>query len=96
MAAKAEGLLKELSSVGKAARDMKAELNKSVPKFKALHDDTEKLLALNKTSSLLKEAKKVCEDQLKALDTLTVKMESDAQDCAEPPKMPAMPALPKA
>lgn len=96
MAAKAEGLRKELGNVGKLARDMKTELNKSVPKFETLKTDVEKLLALNKSSSLLKDAKKACESQLKELDSLTVRMECAAQDCEGPPKMPDMPALPKA
>jgi chromosome segregation ATPase len=91
MSAKAEGLRKELQTTGKLARDIKVELGKSIPKFEAAAKDVDKLLPINKGSSLLKDAAKTCDNMLKALDSMSVKMEGDAQDCEGPPKSPDMP-----
>jgi chromosome segregation ATPase len=91
MSIKADALRKELQTTGKLARDMKVQLGKSVTAFKAASKDVDKLLPINKGSSLLKDAGKTCDDTLKALDKLMVTLEADAQDCEGVPKSPDMP-----
>jgi chromosome segregation ATPase len=91
MSTKIEGMRKELQTTGKQARDMKAELAKSIPKFEAAAKDVDKLLPINKGSSLLKDAAKTCETMLKNIDKMSVLMEGDAQECEGLSKSPDMP-----
>jgi hypothetical protein len=95
MTVKVDGLRTELTTTGKLARDMKAELQKSLPKLESALKEVEKLLPLNKGSSVLKDAKTECEARIKKIGKLVNTLESDAQDCEEPPKTPTLPALPK-
>lgn len=96
MTVKGVGLRKDLTNTGKLARDTQVELRKHLPKFESTAKDVEKLLTVNKTSSLLKDAKASCAAQIKLIEKLINQLEADAQDCEKPPTMPTMPALPKA
>lgn len=94
MTIKATDLRKDLTNIGKMGRDIQKQLRTYLPKIKALGDDAEKLLKINKTSAQLKKAVADLAAVEKKIEQVLNQVESDAQDCEGPPKMPERPKTP--
>lgn len=88
MTLKAGDLRKDLTNIGKMARDMQKQLASYDPKISALKNDAAKLLAVNKTSAQLKTAITSLTALEKKCEQISNQLEADAQDCEGPPKSP--------
>ncbi|MCE9637498.1 MAG: hypothetical protein K8T90_17475 [Planctomycetes bacterium] len=88
MTSKAGDLRKDLTNIGKMARDLQKQLASYDPKITALKKDAEKLLAVNKTSAQLKTAIASMIALDKACEKVSNQLEADAQDCEGSPKSP--------